>query len=158
MEAEGDETHIFPEDVVSLIGPERSAALPTDDPDREEDRPRKVGIVCRVAGETYPDEQDEDGEVIPQGFCAVCWIGHTAQQPDTIANTKLEVVDRCFLYGDVVAPVTASTGQAGTVINVSITANLRWLKSGVKATIDSNSLAHICPIKLGSFVVVSGPA
>ena len=83
-DAELDDAHIYPEDVVSIIS---------------EAPPRRVGIICRVAGETYPDENDVEGEPIPEGYCAVCWIGRNAQQPDTIAVSELEVVDRCFLYG-----------------------------------------------------------
>ena len=62
-------------------------------------------------------------------------------------------MDRCFLYGDVVAPIANPTGQNGTVTDVTISADVQWLKSGHAATLSTKSLQHICPIKLGSFVV-----
>ena len=62
----------------------------------------------------------------------------------------LHVVDRCFLHGDIVGRAGDPAGQTGTVVNVSISADVRWCKSGQTAAgVDARDLTHICPIKIG---------
>lgn len=113
----------------------------------------RIGIVTRAANELLDDMDDGSDEApVPDGSAEVCWL--ESEEPVVLPVDALRVVDRCFLHGDIVGRSADPAGQTGTVVNVSIEVDVRWVRSGQTAAgIDVKQLRHIAPIKIGSFVV-----
>ena len=115
------------------------------------------GIVMRVPSDVIDEEYEdmygpEETEDIPEGCSQVCWLG--SMEPQVVQDEQLQVVDRAFLHGDIVALAENSTGQSGTVVDVSIDVDIRWCKSGkILRHVNVRELTHICPIKIGHYVV-----
>ena len=110
----------------------------------------RIGIVTRT--NELLDEDDMDEPPVPDGSAEVCWL--ESEEPVVLPVDTLQLVDRCFLHGDIVGRSADPAGQTGTVVNVSIEVDVRWVHSGQTASgVDVKQLRHIAPIKIGSFVV-----
>ena len=116
------------------------------------------GIVTRVPSDIIDEEYEdmyEDAVEIPDGCAQVCWLG--SMDPQVVPDEQLQVVDRCFLHGDIVALAEDSTGQSGTVAKINVSVDVRWCKTGrLLRHVNVHDLSRICPIKIGSYVV-KGP-
>jgi ubiquitin-conjugating enzyme E2 O len=121
----------------------------------------RVGILERVASDPddIPDAGHPEYEAapeLPDGCVQVRWLGAMMgdAESEVMPAESLVVTDRCFLHGDVVQDAADPTSQTGTVIHVHITVDVKWCKSGQRASsVDVRDLAHICPVKIGSYVV-----
>ena len=119
---------IFPEDVVSLAG-----------------KPGHMGVVLNVADVSDSESEPEDYEehLPPDGHARVQWMlrgggggggtAHVAADPEPKLEklTRLSLVDRAFLHGDVVSRVADPVhGESGTVVGSSIAADVSRCVNG----------------------------
>ena len=108
---------VFPEDCVRL----RS-------------KPAQLGWVLKASGvlggdDDYDDEDDEDQEsrAVPEGCARVQWLAQ--YEPRLESSDALEVMDRPFVVGDVVARKDDPTGALGAVVTVTLKADVRVVYS-----------------------------
>ncbi len=114
---------VFPEDCVCL-----------------RTKPAQLGWVLKASGvlggdDDYEDDDDEEEEsrAVPEGSARVQWLDH--YEPRLESSEALEVVDRPFVVGDVVARADDPTGALGAVVKVSLRADVRVVYSPTSVTV-----------------------
>lgn len=63
--------------------------------------------------EEEEQEEDEGEDEVTEGSARVCWIN---SEESTEKLGDIQVVDRAFLHGDIVAKANDPLGQTGTVV------------------------------------------
>lgn len=115
-----------------------------------------IGMVTKVAGDSDSDgtssdseDQDED-ESIPEDCAHIVW---TNLSETTEKISDIEVLDRGFLHGDIVAAASDPSGQTGIVVNVDLTVDLLTPTSTTIKNISSRSLQRIRAFAVGDYVI-----
>lgn len=111
--------------------------------------PGRIGMVTRVGGdssdsESSDSEDDEDGEhdrTLAEGCARIVWIDSPQESVENVSD--LQVVDRAFLHGDIVAMVSDPLGQTGTVIDVDMSVDLEIANKEIVKDIDSRLLRRV---------------
>lgn len=132
-EAEGHrvaDVQLFQEDVVQSLG-----------------NPGRVGMVTRVGGDSSDSdesesEEEDDGHehALAEGCARIVWID---SQESVEKVTDIQVVDRAFMHGDVVALASDPLGQTGTVIDVDMAVDLEVSSKEIVRDIDSRLLRRV---------------
>ncbi len=128
--------------------------------------PPRIGLVVRVGGDSDSDDsdesEDEDDEEeddeeknreLSKGYARVVWLNSTKTTEEV---SKLEVVDRAFMHGDIVASAATPLGQTGTVVNVNIFVDLELSKNMPERfvrDVDSRMLRRVRAFNPGDYVI-----
>ncbi|CAM6019153.1 unnamed protein product [Sphagnum balticum] len=128
--------------------------------------PPRIGLVVRVGGDSDSDDsdesEDEDDEEeeeeeknreLSKGYARVVWL-NSAKTTEEVS--KLEVVDRAFMHGDIVASAATPLGQTGTVVNVNIFVDLELSKNMPQRfvrDVDSRMLRRVRAFNPGDYVI-----
>ncbi len=72
----------------------------------------------------------------------VCWLG-TNGESAVEAIKSLEVVDRAFLHGDVVARASDALGQSGCVTGIHLSVDLEWPNGEKQNNVTTRRIRHI---------------
>jgi hypothetical protein len=127
-----DSTQLFREDLVQKIS-----------------KPDLIGIVSKLSGdsisisnlETIGKDFDREENCIPHGSARIVWLRSQETNEDV---SDLQVLDRSFILGDVVALSTNPIGQTGIVMEISLAVDLELPLSGkVIEGIDSRRLQRV---------------
>eukprot|EP01127_Copromyxa_protea_P015531 TRINITY_DN4478_c0_g1_i3.p1 TRINITY_DN4478_c0_g1~~TRINITY_DN4478_c0_g1_i3.p1 ORF type:complete len:727 (-),score=234.60 TRINITY_DN4478_c0_g1_i3:7-2187(-) len=137
------EERFFPGDIVTLKAKEGS-----------------FGTITRV--NWLPDSDDEHWEYfdfvdddleepVKAGSVEVLW--NESLKVVQVASSRLRVVDRGFVHGDIVASAEDPTGQNCTVTDVILTVDLKMVKSSLKIpNVSPIYLTDIHPFMIGRHV------
>mmetsp|Transcript_32205 Transcript_32205/g.52038 ORF Transcript_32205/g.52038 Transcript_32205/m.52038 type:complete len:618 (-) Transcript_32205:1026-2879(-) len=131
---------IFAEDVVCPVG-----------------KPNVRGLVIKAADDDdLSDDDDESGDDVLPNHAVVCWSKDKDTKDEAIDT--LEVIDRAFMHGDVVTRGSDPQGQMGTVVDVAISVDLRFLTGKGPnrreiPNVPSTRLTHIRSLRPGHYVV-----
>lgn len=139
---------IYPEDVVEYIYSSKK---------KKKRRKKTLGIVERVG--FYSDSSDssdseEEREELEKDEALVAWIG---EDVDTSVErlSKLRVIDRSFLHGDIVVRANNPSGQHGMISNVNLILDLRVLdeEETIIKGVNSCNITSIHPFHHKTFAV-----
>lgn len=115
-----------------------------------------IGMVMKVAGDSDSDstssdseDQDED-ESVPEDCARIVW---TNLSETTEKINDIEVLDRRFLHGDIVAAASDPSGQTGLVVNVDLMVDLVTLTSATIKNISSRNLQRIRAFAVDDYVI-----
>lgn len=112
--------------------------------------PGRIGMVTRVGGDSSDsessdsdDDDDENGpdRVLAEGCARIVWIDSPQESVEKV--TDLQLVDRAFMHGDVVALASDPLGQTGTVIDVDMSVDLEVSNKEIVRDIDSRLLRRV---------------
>eukprot|EP00898_Chlorokybus_atmophyticus_P004959 jgi/Chlat1/5464/Chrsp36S05424 len=117
------------------------------------------GVDDEAAGEEDANDDDgnqEDGvfvddmQALQQGHAIVYWLklGEREERLD-----QLEVLDRAFLHGDVVAKASEPLGQTGTVTGVQLLLDLELGTDCRLQMVPAQQLQHVRPFRVGNYVL-----
>eukprot|EP01123_Difflugia_compressa_P002520 TRINITY_DN13248_c0_g1_i1.p1 TRINITY_DN13248_c0_g1~~TRINITY_DN13248_c0_g1_i1.p1 ORF type:complete len:288 (-),score=59.48 TRINITY_DN13248_c0_g1_i1:4-867(-) len=148
MEPVSDSPNIFVADVVCLKA-----------------KCNSIGTVTRVAWMAESDDEhweyfdglsDDEEEPVKEEHVEILWNNNL--RLSQIHNTKLRVLDRGLLHGDVVASLNDPLGQTGVVVDVVLTVDLMNVKSGQRILkVLPKYLTDIHPFMLGRHVTTKQP-
>lgn len=114
-----------------------------------------VQMETKIVGDSDLDssssdsEDQDESESMFEDNAQIIWtsLAETIEKIDDIL-----VVDRTFLYGDIVASVSDPSGQTGTVVNVDLIVDLKSPSGEIIRNIDSKNLVRLCPFLVGDYV------
>lgn len=115
-----------------------------------------IGMVTKVAGDSDSDstssdsEDPDEDESIPEDCARVVW---TNLSETTEKINDIEVLDRGFLHGDIVAAASDPSGQTGIVVNVDLKVDLLTPTSATIKYISSKKLQRIRAFAVGDYVI-----
>jgi len=122
--------------------------------------PGRIGMVTRVGGDSSDsessdseDDDEEDGvhdRTLAEGCARIVWIDSPQESVENVSD--LQVVDRAFLHGDIVAMASDPLGQTGTVIDVDMSVDLEISNKEIVKDIDSRLLRRVCVLLFCSLV------
>jgi ubiquitin-conjugating enzyme E2 O len=107
--------------------------------------------------EYFDDFEDSNEEVqLKDGQVEVLWNNN--QRISQVHHTKLTLVDRGLVHGDVVASISDPFGQTGVVIDVVLSVDLMLVKYGQRIpNVFCKYLTDIHPFMLGRHVTLKNP-
>ena len=149
-EAAGTATQqqLFSSDVVSRKV--FSSARQTDDVN--------FGVVVRSREDEESDTDDEysNGRLASNEEVSVSWFG---SRRDATENQKdLQVVDRPFYFGEIVASASDTVGTSGVITGARMTVDLLTLDQKIIRNIDTRNVRHVLTHKPGKWVLGSNYA
>lgn len=122
--------------------------------------PGRIGMVTRVGGDSSDSESsdseeddDEHDRTLAEGCARIVWIDSPQESVEKV--TDLQVVDRAFMHGDVVALASDPLGQTGTVIDVDMSVDLEVSNKEIVRDIDSRLLRRVCSLSSNCVVLLS---
>lgn len=122
--------------------------------------PGRIGMVTRVGGDSSDsessdsdDDDDENGpdRVLAEGCARIVWIDSPHESVEKV--TDLQLVDRAFMHGDVVALASDPLGQTGTVVDVDMSVDLEVSNKEIVRDIDSRLLRRVRALTPGDNVI-----
>ncbi|KAL2611996.1 hypothetical protein R1flu_023688 [Riccia fluitans] len=124
--------------------------------------PSVIGVVSKVGGDSDSEDssnsedeeeeevESEEDEDLTKGSARVYWM---TSDETTEKLEDIQVVDRAFLHGDIVAKVDDPLGQTGTVVNVEMKVDLEQPDGEVMKDVNSRRLRHVRAFELGDYVI-----
>ncbi|KAJ0967861.1 hypothetical protein J5N97_024778 [Dioscorea zingiberensis] len=149
--------------VLEVAGDESdSEGSVTDDSESDEDENRHGASDATAHGNGGDDvdmensgnvEVPEENDSLPDGQVRIIWADSSETTNDL---GDIEVVDRGFLHGDIIASLSDPTGQLGLVVDVGISVDLQAVNGDMIKDVSSRDLKRIREFSVGDYVV-SGP-
>lgn len=110
--------------------------------------PGRIGMVTRVGGDSSDSDssdsedeaEDDHDRTLAEGSARIVWID-SQESVEKVAD--LQVVDRAFMHGDIVALASDPLGQTGTVMDVDMAVDLETSNKEVVKNIDSRLLRRV---------------
>lgn len=102
-------------------------------------------------------------EALELGHVEVCWIGEPEstfdssqgyqQSGEILDGSKLILVDRSLMHGDVVGLSSNPLGQSGTVVEVDLSVDIRLANGTLIQDISAKRLGHIRQFSAGCYAL-----
>lgn len=141
--------------------------LHTEDIVCNPENPDVIGVVTRVHNdeefEEDEDEYEEDDAPLEPGQVEVCWIGQPESASDgnqeeqdnqeIVDSSKLTLVDRSLMHGDLVGLSSNPLGQSGTVVDVDLSVDLKLSNGTLLQDVSAKRLGHIRKFSVGCYVM-----
>lgn len=136
----------------------RFAGLYREDVVQSIAQPGVLGLVAKVAGDSDSDSSDsedeenkgDDDEALSQGSARICWAN---SEESSHKIEDIQVVDRSFLHGDIVARVSSPMGQTGMVTNVDLKVDLQLPNGEIISNVDSRTIRRVRAFMVGEYVI-----
>ncbi|XP_024394860.1 probable ubiquitin-conjugating enzyme E2 23 isoform X2 [Physcomitrium patens] len=120
--------------------------------------PGRIGMVTRVGGDSSDSDssdsedeaEDDHDRTLAEGSARIVWID-SQESVEKVAD--LQVVDRAFMHGDIVALASDPLGQTGTVMDVDMAVDLETSNKEVVKNIDSRLLRRVRALSPGDNVI-----
>ncbi|KAH7690018.1 ubiquitin-conjugating enzyme E2 O protein [Dioscorea alata] len=148
--------------VLEVAGESDSEGSVTDDSESDEDEDKHSASPAAGQGNDGDDadmensgnvEAPEETDSLPDGQVRVIWADGSETTNDL---GDIELVDRGFLHGDIIASLSDPTGQLGLVVDVNISVDLQAVNGDMIKGVPSRDLKRIREFYVGDYVV-SGP-
>ncbi|KAL2612071.1 hypothetical protein R1flu_023763 [Riccia fluitans] len=135
------EVQLFREDVVQRVS-----------------QPSFIGVVAKVGGDSDSEDssesdeeaEEEEDEEVEIGCARVCWI-NADETTEKVGD--IQVLDRAFLHGDIVARADDPLGQTGTVVDVEMKVDLEYPNGEIIKDVNSRRLRRVRAFALGDYVI-----